>query len=194
MKYFTLLTALIISFINGWTNGESYAESMAFSSFQETQPEGKDNVIVRDWVDLGLPSGTLWASVPENDYYKWDEAMQIFGVNIPSVWQWKELIDSCSWEDTDNGWLAIGKNGNSIFIPVTGIANNSGKISHPTIDCGFYWSSKRINTKKAYGAYFDSAKSISTIPNQAMMTQEDSNTIRPALIEKQMLCVWLVNK
>lgn len=189
MKDFSLLAMLILSIFSGMTNRENSVSSSPLG------PDGGDKQsVVRDWVDLGLPSGTLWASVPEENFYKWDDAVRIFGVNIPSEWQWKELIDSCSWEDVDNGWLAIGKNGNSIFIPATGIANIDGKINHPSRDYGFYWSSKKINKKKAYGVFFDSAESISTIPNKAMITQEDSNTIRPRWIEKEMLHVWLVNK
>ena len=55
------------------------------------------------------------------------------------------LIDGCSFEDTDNGWIAIGKNGNSIFIPATGVANHNGKIAQQSKSGGFYWSSKKIN-------------------------------------------------
>lgn len=179
MRYFTLLAALILSFISGKANGET--------------PDGI-NAVAREWVDLGLPSGTLWASKPEEGFYKWYDAMQLFGANTPSVWQWKELIDGCSFEDTDNGWIAIGKNGNSIFIPATGIANHNGKIAQQSKSCGFYWSSKKINDKKAYGVFFESAERISTIPHQATVSHEDSNTIRPAWIEYQLLRVWLVNK
>ena len=52
-----------------------------------TMPEG--------YVDLGLPSGTLWKNHYEpslwNDY---DDAIAQFGDSIPSLTQWEELINN----------------------------------------------------------------------------------------------------
>ena len=36
----------------------------------------------KQWVDLGLPSGTLWASIPEEGYYTYNDAVEKFGINM----------------------------------------------------------------------------------------------------------------
>jgi len=46
----------------------------------------------RTFVDLGLPSGTLWLKEPDNVYYNWDEAVEKFGRNLPTNEQFIELI------------------------------------------------------------------------------------------------------
>ena len=142
-----------------------------------------------DWVDLGLPSGTLWAtrnigaSSPEDygDYFAWGEtepkdfydlytykwweswdesgwthwgyskycySSQAYmgipddrteldpeddaatvnwgsGARTPSSEQIQELISSCTRQWTQrndvNGMLVTGPNGNTIFLPATGI-------------------------------------------------------------------------
>ena len=133
-----------------------------------------------DYVDLGLPSGTLWAtcnvgaSTPEGygdffawgetvpkefynwDTYKWysdnynvmtkylpsnpfvtpdnkieldtldDAAYVNWGPKwrMPTDEQMVELIENCRWRWTQingvNGQLAIGPNGNTVFLPATG--------------------------------------------------------------------------
>ena len=183
------MTALTLSIISGMTN----ERNKGYDSSHQVLSEEYNGAIAREWVDLGLASGTLWASMPEKEFYKWDDAMRIFGVNIPTVWQWKELIDSCSWEDADNGWLAIGKNGNSIFIPVTGASSFNGKMVYSCYGDGFYWSSRKISKKKAYGARFLNGVGAEHITTM-MLRLEDSGTIQAASIDRWMLRVWLVNK
>ena len=76
------------------------------------------------WVDLALPSGTLWAEDPEEGYYTYDEAKEKYGAQMPTRWQWNELYESCEVEKIYTkdikGVLFTGKNGNSIFIPAKG--------------------------------------------------------------------------
>lgn len=134
-----------------------------------------------DWVDLGLPSGTLWAtcnmgaSRPDQkgdrfawgdmgwydesiyevnlDNYKWcngsygaltkynykgnmgivdnkreldpedDAATMLWGKewSIPTETQLKELLSKCKWivKTFPDGYEIVGRNGNSIFLPVT---------------------------------------------------------------------------
>jgi len=72
---------------------------------------------------------------------------------IPTVAEFRELIDSCTWMWANlngmNGYKITGPNGNSIFIPATGIMYddtqiaNSGKI-------GNYWTANSDSSTTAY--------------------------------------------
>lgn len=46
------------------------------------------------------------------------------GAKVPSIGQWEELKNECSWEWTEmggtGGYMVHGRNGNSIFLPFTG--------------------------------------------------------------------------
>ena len=68
------------------------------------------------YVDLGLPSGTLWKKSPEGIYDgTYDAAMKKYGRDrIPSHEQWQELIDNCKWE-----WYEYEKKTESIGLDGT---------------------------------------------------------------------------
>ena len=90
-----------------------------------------------EYVDLGLPSRTLWAS----DYVKDDNDKAIYvaqensaDYEIPTYEQFKELMDECKWEQkseknwTESGFyhwhewaICLGPNGNKITFEKTGI-------------------------------------------------------------------------
>ena len=89
-----------------------------------------------EFVDLGLPSGTLWSS----DYVKDDNGKVIYvtqennaAYEIPTYEQFKELMDECKWEQkseknwTESGFyywyelaICLGPNGNKITFEKTG--------------------------------------------------------------------------
>lgn len=108
----------------------------------------------KQWVDLGLPSGTLWASIPEEGYYTYNDAVEKFGINMPTKWQWQELYDCCDVEvDNKNGitkgtWFR-GKNGNSLYISAQEIID-IGKKPHVA---PFYWTFTTLFSDDIY-AYF----------------------------------------
>lgn len=113
------------------------------------------------YIDLGLPSGTLWKATNESGYYKYDEAMSKFGKNMPSQEQWQELIDYCTWTSrgVHKGYIVMGVNGNSIILPPGGAFNCEGERDstgnedfYECIHTG-YWSSTIINTDAAWGWY-----------------------------------------
>lgn len=77
-----------------------------------------------EYVDLGLPSGTLWASDYEKSggkyvYLPYEKANRM---NLPTEKQWQELIDNCKMmfdgydrrNDSFNSVVFIAANGNSI--------------------------------------------------------------------------------
>ena len=83
----------------------------------------------RTWVDLGLPSGTLWASEPEAEYITYTEAVETYGVNLPTKWQWQELLESCLMDKDENGDIVLtGKNGAALIIPTLGYIYKNGGI------------------------------------------------------------------
>lgn len=77
-----------------------------------------------EYIDLGLPSGTLWAS----DYVRLDNEIRVFPynvaalLNIPTHDQWKELISRCRWEfkghkdEYKRHIICTGPNDNSILF------------------------------------------------------------------------------
>ena len=145
------------------------------------------------FVDLGLPSGTLWAetnigaSTPyeDGDYFAWAETKpksrysldnQKSNVNkykdgkttldaaddaatanwgsscrMPTTAEMKELKDKCTWTWKSNyngasGYLVKGSNGNSIFLPATGLRDEEDFVFHGTE--GNYWSSQTLKIGK----------------------------------------------
>ena len=134
------------------------------------------------WVDLGLPSGILWAKYnvgatsPEEygGYYAWGETEEkssysmsnynLYDLNIdisgtiydvatqkwgdgakmPSLDDTMELLNNCTWQhgyfyNKVKGSIAIGPNGNEIFLPYSG--NKFGVECDDNGFAGYYWSS-----------------------------------------------------
>ena len=93
------------------------------------------------YVDLGLPSGTLWKTQNESgqEFYTYNEAVAQFGDKLPTKEQFEELINSCQWEWNSNGYNVIGSNGKSIFLPAAGFLYDGERMGY--LDCGYYWSS-----------------------------------------------------
>lgn len=65
---------------------------------------------------------------------------------IPTVKEWKELQDSCTWKEGKKygikGYTVTGKNGNSIFLPCNGYYQ-SGSSNTWENSSGYYWTSER---------------------------------------------------
>lgn len=86
------------------------------------------------YVDLDLPSGTLWKEYNEGGFglYTYDDAVRQFGKSIPSFEQIIELKSECTWVWNADGYIpgydVIGKNGNSIFLPASGIRDCNGNL------------------------------------------------------------------
>ena len=109
-----------------------------------------------EFVDLGLPSGTLWAkcnygakSETENgNYYNFEEAQKL--PITPTKKQFEELL-----EYTESKWVTVNgvngrlftskKNNNSIFLPACGSMTNGYRNGLRTYGC--YWSSNLCGTR-----------------------------------------------
>lgn len=123
--------------------------------------------MARTFIDLGLPSGTLWATENEPGYHQYDEAVKTFGEMLPSKEAWKELFDQCDreWDSDRQGYVLTGPNGNTLFLPAAGwkdydvktgepIPENLGGI-HNAAEYGYYWSSTLYGEKRAMSVFFD---------------------------------------
>ena len=114
-----------------------------------------------EFVDLGLPSGTLWAS----DYVKKDDNdMTIYvtqengaDYEIPTYEQFKELMDECKWEQkseknwTESGFyywhdwaICLGPNGNKITFEKTGLYEATDSLTR-TSEIFFWLNDKESN-------------------------------------------------
>jgi len=96
-------------------------------------------------IDLGLPSGRLWAVENVPDPHGIEEAKERFGNRIPSAKAWDELRILCKWRwkwhfnRGKRGYLVTGPNGNSIFLPVLGFVTEFGALANKS-GYGYYWS------------------------------------------------------
>ena len=92
-----------------------------------------------EFVDLGLPSGTLWKISNTKIFCTYDEALQAIGGQLPTKEQFEELISQCDWTWLDSGgYLVKGKNGNSISLPANG--QKYGDEVADARGVGAYWS------------------------------------------------------
>lgn len=135
------------------------------------------------WIDLGLPSGTLWrccnegASTPEayGGYYQFGQVS-----SAPTSAQIQELLSNCTYQWTTqngiNGGKFTGSNGGTLFFPAAGGRWWSSDL-YGAGSYGDYWSStlNESNPSRAYylsfysgGAYwsygFDRSCGLSVRP------------------------------
>lgn len=117
-----------------------------------------DNGQYGQYVDLGLPSGTLWYSKNEGgDFarYTYDEAVSKFGNKLPTIEQLDELKNQCTWTWMGSGYKVVGPNGNSIYLPAAGYRSCRGLV-YGVGSGGYYWSSAPYGSDSAYYLYFNS--------------------------------------
>lgn len=132
--------------------------TLIVSLYQINQYESKSG-----YVDLGLPSGTLWKKVNEGadrtnfgqTYYTYDEAISKFANNLPTKEQFIELINNCKWYWEGNGCKFVGPNGNSIYLPAAGCRYCTGDVTDVGTE-GDYWSSTPYDSDDAWSSAFDS--------------------------------------
>ena len=169
---FALLASMSVWADDVW-NYNVYGDCSKNGYIVDVSPTGKEND--HDWVNLGLPSGTKWASCnigankPEGcgNYYAWgvvlpeesyvegnykDAATANWGGNwrMPTKAECDELLNNCTCTMTTqngiNGCLLTSKtNSNSIFLPAA---------VNGTMNDGEYWSSTSKTTSQAYRIAF----------------------------------------
>ena len=140
------------------------------------EQERKAALKAQGWVDLGLPSGTLWKdrdeengltfrqiskihgytnwyeSKDEGSFYVFDDALNKWGSSVPTKEQWEELQTNCKWiwYGGTKGCKIIGPNGDSIMLPALGWdSDKAGCLGGE----GFYWSSTKDGLYNAFGLF-----------------------------------------
>ena len=110
-----------------------------------------------EYVDLDLPSGTLWKSKNEKGiYYTYDEAVSQFGDKLPTREQFADLQAFCTWTWTGNGYKVTGPSGESITLPAAGCRACGGRMGLVGTH-GYYWSSIPYDSDYAWSLSFDSS-------------------------------------
>ena len=114
------------------------------------------------FLDLGLPSGKLWAtenaSLDGKAHFDFDEACKVFQDAMPTAEDFQELYDECDWkwDDERKGYTVTGTNSNSIFLPASGSRHDSGL--YYVGSSGYYWSRTANGTKDARSLAFWSGR------------------------------------
>ena len=126
-----------------------------------TDKEAGDTLyaIAAGYVDLGLPSGTLWKEQNEIDgFCTYGQAIALYGNSLPSKEQWEELKLICKWTWTGSGYKVEGPTGATITLPAAGYRDCSGSVHNVGSD-GYFWSStpNRLETV-ALELYFNSGQ------------------------------------
>lgn len=106
-----------------------------------------------EYVDLGLPSGNLWAVENVSGYICFENVdntlKKQWGKNwfLPSMEDFKELLTCCNWHygwtegyKNKSGYQITGPNGNSIFLPADGFMADEALIND-TME-GYYLTSE----------------------------------------------------
>ena len=68
------------------------ARALALDTLNGIRPE-----VPAGFVDLGLPSGLLWAEKQEEGYYTHEEAVKKYGEALPQPEEFVELWRVCKW-------------------------------------------------------------------------------------------------
>ena len=110
------------------------------------------------FVDLGLPSGLLWAEKQEEGYYTHEEAVKKYGEALPQPEEFVELWRVCKWDwnKERKGYTVTGPNGNSIFLAASGCRNRTSGGLDIVGSNGGYWSAAQSSAGLAYDLYFGS--------------------------------------
>lgn len=151
---FIILTSDISSVI--FQNGDV----RSFSQNKKVRTSDNTPSLNPSYVDLGLPSGTLWKSENEenNKYYTYGAAVRNFGDKLPTKAQFYELKNNCTWTWTGEGVKIVGPNGNFIYLPALGWKYcMNHHLPAPGIgNVGSYWSSTPDMSDTAWSLDFSS--------------------------------------
>ena len=134
------------------------------------------------YVDLGLPSGTLWKNQNEvNPNHKFglftfNQAIDMYGQQLPTREQWQELLDKCTWSWTYEGFKVVGNNKNYIIIPAEGAMDDMDKEPYGIGEDGNYWTSAPSGTRDAWAFEFEAGGKDIGIDNN--LSQETYISVR----------------
>ena len=95
----------------------SELEALMGGKAKVEQPSIPEKPEVKGYVDLGLPSGTLWKERFEPGSFDYLGAKDRFGDELPTVEQARELVNNCTATITNYGCVLTGPNGNTLTLP-----------------------------------------------------------------------------
>ena len=116
----------------------------------------------QDYVDLGLPSGTLWKNVNEEGFYSYEQAMATFGEQMPTEEQFDELRKTCQWIWIGLGYQVVGPNGRSIVFPAMGYRTCKNKVDEIGTTVNM-WIYKQNNEPEVWGIFLDQLAIMMTV-------------------------------
>lgn len=129
----------------------------------EEEEPAEEVIVVPEYVDLGLPSGTMWKSTNEKcGLLSYDDAMKLYKKNLPTKAQITELQKKCKWVKMEGAYKVIGPNNNFIILPMDGYRNCSGQVNRVG-SSGNYWSSTPDGRENAWRLGFEEDK-LPTLP------------------------------
>lgn len=93
------------------------------------------------YIDLGLPSGTLWKTHAEPDFYTKQEASsKKFSGQLPTEKQWFELAGECTDMFVKDNYIVVtGPNGKTIQLPI-GYRDCNGNTHRIVMGCFWFAS------------------------------------------------------
>ena len=148
------------------TTGKTVAEKDSIRAEQARQAElarqekerqkavRKAELERQGYIDLGLPSGTMWKKANEGGdiaRYSYNEAKSQFASKLPTKGQFEELKSLCTWTWTGSGCRVTGPNGNFIYLPAAGGEDCNSYC--PVGVKGEYWSSTPDASGRTVGFY-----------------------------------------
>lgn len=118
----------------------------------------RQELLSQGWVDLGLPSGTLWKDANEGARYTYDEAVSRFGNKLPTNQQLEELKNRCTWTWMGSEYKVTGPSGDFITLPAAGYRSYFDDDVVAAGWQGNYWSSTPYDSDDACYLYFYESK------------------------------------
>ena len=108
------------------------------------------------FVDLGLPSGLLWAEKQEEGYYTHEEAVEKYGEALPQPEEFVELWRVCKWDwdKKRKGYTVTGPNGNSIFLAASGCRYRTSGDLYDVGSSGYCWGAAQSSAGGAFHLRF----------------------------------------
>ncbi len=169
------ILAAVVSMRSGGTDPLNDTVAMAQPVIDEPADASANKVVIGgiEFVDLGLPSGNLWAKLnvgattsSSNDdfgsYLTFNEAVYSAnsGWTVPSPSDFQELIDNCNseWLVGESATVLVLEsrvNGNSIKFPAGGYKTEKNGKPQGNGYCCSYWSGEKANVSDLkYEKYF----------------------------------------
>lgn len=164
--FFMMVIGLVGMVLTGCNNHSAEEASVDMSPVLEeyASDESVYDLQADKYVDLGLPSGTLWSNIDECEdnvdygiFYNYGRASYKFGSNLPTKSQWEELYKECKWTwvDGEKGAFTVtGPNGNSITLYEWGVLSSDGYMSEEGSNGG-YWSSSPHGSEYAWSLHME---------------------------------------